>query len=188
MEKSRTPLNTDHDPDTRWKWYSMETLSTREEEQEQQVKEQLPTATEQQVPKKEVLVVKHRKSHEIDRHPDQETCKSIDKKKTHNSSHITDVSQSTTTTAVSNGEPRKTGGETPSCGRRYSGSKRSYDFDVEMGCKNDDDEVVVVVDGDHHRSQRERRVLSPFPGGVGRMAWWRERKKKIGEKGYLGEN
>ncbi|KAI3720275.1 hypothetical protein L6452_21188 [Arctium lappa] len=112
------------------------------------------TATGQQVPKKQVLVVKHRKSHEIDRHPDQETRKSIDKKKTHNSSPIIDVSQPTTTTTttvdVSNGEPEKTGGETPSRGRRYSGLKRSYDFDMEMGCKNDK-EVVVVVDGDHHR-------------------------------------
>ncbi|KAI3747629.1 hypothetical protein L6452_10163 [Arctium lappa] len=153
-------------------------------------------ATEQQVPKKEVLVVKHRKSHEIDRHPDQETRKSIDRKKTPNSSPVTDVSQSATTTTtaaavVSNGEPGKTGavrtssctkeevdailiqcgrlsrsssgvkpagGETPSRGRRYSGSKRSYDFDMEMGCKNDDDEVV---DGDHHRRQREPRVSSP---------------------------
>ncbi|KAI3734635.1 hypothetical protein L6452_14109 [Arctium lappa] len=127
-------------------------------------------ATEQQVPKKEVLVVKHRKSHEIDRYLDQETRKSINRKKTHNSSPITDVSQSATTTttvaAVSNG------GETPNRGQRYSGSKRSYDFDMKMGCKNDDDEVVVV-DGDHHRRQREPRVSSPLPGGGGggRKTW-----------------
>ncbi|KVI08696.1 uncharacterized protein At1g65710-like [Cynara cardunculus var. scolymus] len=157
------------------------------------------TAIEQQVPKKEVLVVKHRKSHEIDRHPDQETRKSMDRKKTPNSFPTTDVSQSATTVAaVSNGESGKAAGatvrtssctkeevdailiqcgrlsrsssgvkpaaaETPTRGRRYSGSKRSYDFDMEMGSKNDDDDEVVVVDGDHHRRrpQREPRVSSP---------------------------
>ncbi|GJT63915.1 putative receptor-like protein kinase-like protein [Tanacetum coccineum] len=38
------------------------------------------------------------------------------------------------------------GGETPTRGRRYSGSKRSFDFDMEVG-RNDGDEVVAVEGG-----------------------------------------
>ncbi|KAJ0703697.1 hypothetical protein HanPI659440_Chr14g0554161 [Helianthus annuus] len=148
-----------------------------------------PTLTQQEVPKKEVFVVKHRKSHETDRHSDQPTQvtrKSTDRKekeKAPNSVPNTENSQP----IVSNGESGKAvsatvrtssctkeevdailiqcgrlsrsssgvkpGGETPTRGRRYSGSKRSFDFDMETGLKNDVDDEV--------RPQRDVRVSSP---------------------------
>ncbi|KAM0022019.1 hypothetical protein Hdeb2414_s0023g00623831 [Helianthus debilis subsp. tardiflorus] len=147
------------------------------------------TLTQQEVPKKEVFVVKHRKSHETDRHSDQPTQvtrKSTDRKekeKAPNSVPNTENSQP----IVSNGESGKVvsatvrtssctkeevdailiqcgrlsrsssgvkpGGETPTRGRRYSGSKRSFDFDMETGLKNDVDDEV--------RPQRDVRVSSP---------------------------
>ncbi|KAL4577831.1 hypothetical protein LXL04_013945 [Taraxacum kok-saghyz] len=74
------------------------------------------TGKEQEVPKKEALVVKHRKSHEIDRHPDQETRKSMDRKKTPISSPTTDISDPVG--VVVNGESGKAVGgavRTSSC-------------------------------------------------------------------------
>ncbi|KAI3722951.1 hypothetical protein L2E82_34183 [Cichorium intybus] len=74
------------------------------------------TAKEQDVPKKEALVVKHRKSHEIDRHPDQETRKSMDRRKTPISSPTTDISEPAV--VVVNGESGKAVGaavRTSSC-------------------------------------------------------------------------
>ncbi|KAD7478547.1 hypothetical protein R6Q59_007980 [Mikania micrantha] len=147
---------------------------------------------EQEAPKKDVFMVKHRKSHETDRNPDQLTRKSIDRKeKAPGSSPITDISEPVAAVSVSNGESgtvlgatvrtssctkeevdailiqcgrlsrsssgvNPAGGETPTRGRRYSGSKRSFDFDIETGSKNDED-------GDLHRrrQQPEHRVSSP---------------------------
>ncbi|KAI7724645.1 hypothetical protein M8C21_006379, partial [Ambrosia artemisiifolia] len=144
---------------------------------------------EQEPPKKEVFVVKHRKSSETDRHSDKQldqvTRKSTDRKeKSPNSVVSTDVghpivSNSELGKTVSAGVRTssctkeevdailiqcgrlsrsnsgvKTGGETPNRGRRYSGSKRSFDFDMESGLNKDnvDDEVRVP---------REVRGLSP---------------------------
>nr|XP_043634137.1 uncharacterized protein At1g65710-like [Erigeron canadensis] len=143
--------------------------------------------------KKDVFLVKNRKSHEIDRNPDQEIRKSVDRKKTHECGFsgtgagevAGDVGEpvrvmgsavrtsSCTKEEVdailiqcgrlsrsSSGVKPAAGGETPTRGRRYSGSKRSFDFDIEMGTKNDGEDEAV--DGEsHRRRQREVRVSSP---------------------------
>nr|GEW57517.1 hypothetical protein [Tanacetum cinerariifolium] len=136
------------------------------------------TPNQQENVKKEIFLVKSRKSNE---YPDQEKRKSTDRKKPHVSNPVIEVSPSPET-AVSGGEVEKVvvgaavrtssctkeevdailiqcgrlsrsssgakvgGGETPTRGRRYSGSKRSFDFDMEVG-RNDGDEVVAVEGG-----------------------------------------
>ncbi|KAI3798718.1 hypothetical protein L1987_33996 [Smallanthus sonchifolius] len=147
------------------------------------------TVTETEAPKKEVFVVKHRKSLETDRNSDQVTRKSTDRKeKASNSGHHSDVSQPVVGAVVvgatvrmssctkeevdailiqcgrlsrSSSGVKPAGGETPTRGRRYSGSKRSFDFDMEVGSKNDEEEVAVDGDGHRRRQQREVRVSSP---------------------------
>ncbi|XP_076946465.1 uncharacterized protein At1g65710-like [Bidens hawaiensis] len=128
--------------------------------------------TQPQTLNKDGLMVKNPKSHETDRHPDQS-----------NKTPDSDCSKSAITDSVGSiGAPVRTsscskeevdailiqcgrlsrsssgvnpaGGETLTRGRRYSGSKRSFDFDDEVA-------VVVVVDGETQRQQREPRVSSP---------------------------
>ncbi|XP_071739157.1 uncharacterized protein At1g65710-like [Rutidosis leptorrhynchoides] len=155
----------------------------------------VPTPPEQVTPQNEVFIAKHRKSNEIDRHPVQETRKSVDRKKPHNSCSNIDVSEPIVAAGACSGEQenligatvrtssctkeeldailiqcgrlsrsssgvKQAGGETPTRGRRYSGSKRSFDFDMEIGSKNDEDDVTAVGDGEHHR-RREVRVSYP---------------------------
>ncbi|KAJ0770791.1 hypothetical protein HanPI659440_Chr07g0261701 [Helianthus annuus] len=137
---------------------------------------------------KDVFVVKQRKSHEVERHPDQETRKSVDRKKNPNSNPNVESSKSPVTgveggvlTDVLTGSAatvrtssctkeevdailiqcgrlsRSSSGvkpETPTRGRRYSGSKRSFDFDTEI--KNEGEEG----DGGSRRQVREPRVSS----------------------------
>ncbi|XP_076900347.1 uncharacterized protein At1g65710-like [Bidens hawaiensis] len=147
------------------------------------------SVTEQEAPKKEVFIVKHRKSQETERNPDQVTRKSTDRKeKVSISTPNTDISQSGVSIAESgkvagatvrtsgcskeeveailiqcgrlsrsSSGAKPAGGETPARGRRYSGSKRSFDFDMEAGLKNDEDEETVM----RRRQQPENRVSSP---------------------------
>ncbi|MFS7955250.1 hypothetical protein Hanom_Chr07g00640431 [Helianthus anomalus] len=138
---------------------------------------------------KDVFVVKQRKSHEVERHPDQETRKSVDRNKNPNSnpnvesfkSPVTGVGEGGVLTDVLTGGAatvrtssctkeevdailiqcgrlsRSSSGvkpETPTRGRRYSGSKRSFDFDTEI--KNEGEEG----DGGSRRQVREPRVSS----------------------------
>ncbi|XP_076894534.1 uncharacterized protein At1g65710-like [Bidens hawaiensis] len=144
------------------------------------------TVTEQEAPKKEVFIVKHRKSQETERNPDQVTRKSTDRKeKVSISNPNTDIPQSGVSIAESgkvvgatvrtsscskeeveailiqcgrlsrsSSGVKPAGGETPTRGRRYSGSKRSFDLDMEAGLKNDEDETVT-------RRKPESRVSSP---------------------------
>ncbi|KAM0067913.1 hypothetical protein Hdeb2414_s0002g00066921 [Helianthus debilis subsp. tardiflorus] len=140
---------------------------------------------------KDVLVVKQRKNHEVERQPDQETRKSVDRKKNPNSnpnvesfkSPVTGVGEGGVLTDVLTGGAatvrtssctkeevdailiqcgrlsRSSSGvkpETPTRGRRYSGSKRSFDFDTEI--KNEGE--AGEGDGGSRRQVREPRVSS----------------------------
>ncbi|KAK1421468.1 hypothetical protein QVD17_23822 [Tagetes erecta] len=128
---------------------------------------------QQQSLEKDVFVVKNWNNHETDTHPDQETRKSVERKKNVIDSAGDDESgkmvlrtSSCTEQEVdailiqcgrlsrSNSGVKPAGGETPTRGRRYSGSKRSFDFDMEMSSKNNDND-------DSGQQQRQIRVSSP---------------------------
>ncbi|XP_076916029.1 uncharacterized protein At1g65710-like [Bidens hawaiensis] len=142
---------------------------------------------------KDGFILKNRKTHEIDRHP----APSIDPNKTPDS----DCSKSAITETVGSiGAPVRTssctkeevdailiqcgrlsrsssgvnpaGGETPTRGRRYSGSKRIFDFDDEVAVAVAV-AVEVVVDGETHR-QQQPRASSPSS--------WRRSRERSGSK------
>ncbi|KAL7614116.1 hypothetical protein Lser_V15G07026 [Lactuca serriola] len=169
------------------------------------------TAKVQEVPKKEAFVVKHRKSHEIDRHPDQETRKSMDRKKTPISSPTTDVSQSAA--VVVNGESGKAVGATVrtssctkeevdailiQCGRlsrSSSGVKggetptrgRRYSgskrsFDFDMEMGSKNEEDEVIVDGDNHRRRPQREHRVSSPSSRRRSRERDPQQQRSGSK------
>lgn len=132
--------------------------------------------------KKEVFIIKHRRSHEIDRQSEQEMSQKNHTQMPIGTSSCTKeeldailvqcgrLSRSSTRKASgsgSNGLSEDTGGYQR--GRKYSGSKKSFDFDCENGEKDvdgvvsddEDDESLV----DRIRRHRASRTASCSPNG-----------------------
>ncbi|XP_024977615.1 uncharacterized protein At1g65710-like [Cynara cardunculus var. scolymus] len=127
----------------------------------------------EQVVKKEIFVIKHRISHEIDRRPNEDDPNLL------NPSAVagTGGGARVRTSSCSKEEvdailiqcgrlsrSNSAGAENPRRRRRYSGSKRSFDFDLNMGLKNDDDDGDDEALNHHHRRrhrQQGSRVSSP---------------------------
>ncbi|XP_071733841.1 uncharacterized protein At1g65710-like [Rutidosis leptorrhynchoides] len=127
--------------------------------------------------KKEIFVIKHRISHEIDRHSnqdnnDQNPSPKVAGATTGTSSCSKDEVDSTLLQCDRLGRSNSAGAQNPNLRRRrrYSRSKRSFDFDLSNRLKhaneydndnvNDYDNDNDEIDGLHHW-QREVRVSSP---------------------------
>ncbi|KAI3668938.1 hypothetical protein L6452_40155 [Arctium lappa] len=157
---------------------------------------------EQQVVKKEIFVIKHRISHEIDRLPDENDPNLLNPSAVAGNGGGARVR----TASCSKEEvdailiqcgrlsrSNSAGAQNPRRRRRYSGSKRSFDFDLNLGLKNDDndDNDNDDVDGDdeglnHHRRRRNRqqssRVSSPSSRRSSRERDFRQQRCNSGRR------
>lgn len=161
--------------------------------------------------KKEIFVIKHRKSHEVDRKPEEEKGASVKKANeavesakngTNNNGglgkeNVIVVSAPVRTSSCTKEEvdailiqcgrlsrsssTGKTGlvgssgsTDTPQRSRKYSGSKRSFDFENENGNEGLQENVVdceddgVVGDGVRRHRQRQRQPRTPSSSSQGR--------------------
>lgn len=149
--------------------------STRPVSPQPEFKSDPPQQQQQHVLKKEIFVIKHRISNEIDRHSnqdnnDQNPSPKLSGARTRTSSCSKDEVDAILLQCGRLSRSNSAGAQNPNrrTRRRYSRSKRSFDFDLsnrlkqandydnDNGNVNDNDEI----DGLHHR-HREVRVPSP---------------------------
>ncbi|KAL4572666.1 hypothetical protein LXL04_019448 [Taraxacum kok-saghyz] len=134
------------------------------------------TKNDQQVFKKEIFVIKHRISHEIDRHEDEDDPTALNPSSIAGDGQSRNSGGSRTRTSSCTKEEvdailiqcgrfsrsNSAGSQNPNRRRRYSRSNTSYDFDLDTSLKNDDgDDENDEAMNNHHRHREEVRVSSP---------------------------
>lgn len=137
---------------------------------------------EQQIVKKEIFVIKHRISHEIDRLPDEDDPNLLNP-----SAVAGNGKEEVDAILIQCGRLSRSnsaGAENPRRRRRYSRSKRSFDFDLNMGLKNDDDGDDDDEALNHHHRRRNRqqgsRVSSPSSRRSSRERDFRQQRSGSG--------
>ncbi|KAI3781230.1 hypothetical protein L2E82_11239 [Cichorium intybus] len=151
------------------------------------------TRNDQQVFKKEIFVIKHRISHEIDRHEDEDDPSVLNPSSTAGDGQSRYSGGSRTRTSSCSKEEvdailiqcgrlsrsNSAGSQNPNRRRRHSRSKRSFDFDLDTLKNEDGDDEKTendeALDHHHHRHREEVRVSSPS-----RMRYHRSWSKERG--------
>ncbi|CAI9299048.1 unnamed protein product [Lactuca saligna] len=138
------------------------------------------TKNDQQVFKKEIFVIKHRISHELKRHEDEDDPNVLNPSSTAGDAQSRSSGGARTRTSSCTKEEvdailiqcgrlsrnNSSGSQNPNRRRRYSRSKRSFDSDLDASLKNDDGdddktENDEALHNHYHRHREEVRVSSP---------------------------
>ncbi|KAL4590132.1 hypothetical protein LXL04_003052 [Taraxacum kok-saghyz] len=146
------------------------------------------TKNDQQVFKKEIFVIKHRISHEIDRHEDEDDPTALNPSsiagdgQSRNSGGSRSRTSSCTKEEVDAiliqcgrfSRSNSAGSQNPNRRRRYSRSNTSYDFDLDTSLKNDDGDDEAM---NNHRQwsdggRRGREARLPRVGMEKKTARW----------------